>query len=94
MWKELAIGLKQVKAIRTIGADSEESRNREIDNLIDLIAHWIANDQEKSWKKLVDAVEMCKEKIVAKKLAKDVGVLYSGAFILHYYEILYAHTLL
>ena len=53
--------------------------------------HWILNDQEKSWKKLVYAVEMCKEKIIAEKLAKDVGVLYSGAFILHYYEI-HAHT--
>ena len=42
----------------------------------------MANDQKKSWKTLVDAVELSKENIIAEKLAKDVGVPYPGVFII------------
>ena len=76
-WRDLAIGLKQIKAIRTIGADSGDA----LSQLVALIAHWMANDQEKSWKKLVHAVKMSEETVIAKKLAEDVGVPYPGAYI-------------
>ena len=69
-WKQLAVGLKQLKAIPTIEADKVDA----ISSLLALITHWLANDQDKTWQKLVDAVVMSKEKVIAMKLAGDVGV--------------------
>ena len=69
-WRHLAAGLKQTEAIQTIGADSPDT----ISQLLALIIHWMANDKEKRWKKLVDAVDMSGESIIAKELAKDVGM--------------------
>ena len=74
-WRLLAIGLKQLDAIQTIGADSADT----LSQLVALITHWVANDKEKTWKKLVDAVVMSEESVIAEKLAKDVGVRYPGA---------------
>ena len=76
-WKDLAVGLMQAKAIQSIEADSGDA----ISQLVALIDHWMANDHKKSWEKLVDAVKMSKEKIIAEKLAKDVGVPYQGAYV-------------
>ena len=74
-WRNLAIGLKQISAIQTIEANSANA----LSQLVALITHWVANDKEKTWKKLVDAVVMSEESVIAEKLAKDVGVPYPGA---------------
>ena len=73
-WRNLAAGLKQISAIQTIEANSANA----LSQLVALIIHWVANDKEKTWKKLVDAVNMSEENVIAEKLAKEVGVPYSG----------------
>ena len=67
--------MKQLDPIRTIEAGPADI----LSQLVALITHWVANDKEKTWKKLVDAVRMSEESIIAEKLAKDVGVRYPGA---------------
>ena len=69
-WKQLAVGLKQIKAIPTIKADKADA----LSSLVALITHWLANDLDKTWKKLVDAVAISEEKVIAMKLAGEVGV--------------------
>ena len=39
-----------------------------------LINHWVANDINKSWEKLVEAMEMSDHTVAADKLARDVGI--------------------
>ena len=39
-----------------------------------LINHWVANDINKSWEKLVEAMEMSDHNVAADKLARDVGI--------------------
>ena len=74
-WRLLATGLKQANVVPTIDAD-----HKDVDGKLQaLIAHWVANDPEKSWKKLVEAVKRSKEAVIAQKLAKAVGVPYPGA---------------
>ena len=68
-WKDLANGLKQATAASTIQADAPDVSAR----LQALIVHWLASDPEATWQKLVDAVRMCKENVIAANLAKDVG---------------------
>ena len=69
-WRNLAAGLKQISAIQSIEADSANV----LSQLVALIVHWVANDKEKSWKKLVDAVHMSEESVIAEKLAWELGV--------------------
>ena len=75
-WQTLATGLKQAKAVSTIKADNPNA----ISCLVALIAHWVANDSKRTWKKLVDAVARSKEKVIAEQLASDVGVPSSGEY--------------
>ena len=54
----------------TIKADSPNAMSC----LVALITHWVGNDPNKTWKKLVDAVASSEEKVIAERLANDVGV--------------------
>ena len=68
-WKKLANGLKKASATSTIEANASD-----VDGCLQaLIIHWIANDSEATWQKLLNAVIMCDEKAIAEKLAKDIG---------------------
>ena len=69
-WQTLATGLKQAKAVSTIKANNPNA----ISCLVALIAHWVANDSNRTWKKLIDAVAGSEEKVIAEQLASDVGV--------------------
>ena len=40
--------------------------------------HWLASDLEATWQKLVNCVALCKENVIAGKLARDVGASYQG----------------
>ena len=68
-WRALANGLGLATAVRTIEADCGDVDSQ----LQGLIVHWLANDPGATWQKLVSAVYMCKEKLIADKLAKDVS---------------------
>ena len=70
MWQVLATGLRQVAAVAQIEADHQTVSSK----LIALVNHWVANDPDKSWKKLVDAMEMSDQKIASYNLAHDVGI--------------------
>ena len=76
-WTHLAVGLKQADAISTI----EANRGDVAAHLVSLITHWVANDLEKTWEKLVDAVVISKEMTIAIQLAKDVGVPSPGTLL-------------
>ena len=69
-WIHLAVGLKQADAISTIEADSGNVTAK----LMSLITHWVCNDPEKTWEKLVDALIISKEMVIASQLAKKVVV--------------------
>ena len=43
-----------------------------------LIVHWLANDPGATWQKLVVAVEMNNEKVIAGDLANYVGASHQG----------------
>ena len=73
-WEKLATGLRLATATSTIEADK---RNVEA-CLQALIIHWLANDREATWQKLVEAVEKSNEKVIAANLAKDVEASYPG----------------
>ena len=65
-WAELATHLHQ--------EDDDPSPQ-----LADVIERWLAtNDENKSWRGLVDAVVRCKEMAVAKPLAHEVKVPFPG----------------
>ena len=44
--------------------------------MVAFITHWLANDPNKTWENLVDAVASSEEKVipVAEKLVSDVGM--------------------
>ena len=69
-WESLAVGLKLYHAVDEINADKQGVRSK----LFALVNHWVANDRDKSWDKLVTAIEMSDQKIVANNLAKEVGL--------------------
>ena len=73
-WKRLARSLRLAGATSTIEADAANVGGR----LQALIIHWVANDSEATWQKLIDAVRMCDEEVIAEKLAQDVGVSSTG----------------
>ena len=73
-WHDLAASLGQGSAVDEINADiisggSSAKRNA-------LIKHWLDNDGEPSWKKLVIAMEWSKQRVAAEKLARDIGIPY------------------
>ena len=69
-WKKLAIGLRLSSAVEQIEKEFSGSLSR----LTRLINHWVANDINKSWEKLVEAMELSDHRIAADNLARDVGV--------------------
>ena len=71
-WGKLAIGLKLGSTADQIDKDYKGSDAQ----LTGLINHWVAMDTNKSWEKLVEAMEMSDHVIAADNLArdKDVGV--------------------
>ena len=76
-WTHLAVGLKQAHSLSTIEANAAEA----LDRLLALVTHWVANDPEKTWEKLVDAVSISKERVIAEQLAKDIGVPPPGELV-------------
>ena len=71
-WGKLAIGLRLGSTANQIEKDYQGSDAQ----LTGLINHWVATDINKSWEKLVEAMEMSDQAIAADNLArdKDVGV--------------------
>ena len=69
-WEGLAVGLKLFHAVDEINANKQGVRSK----LYALVNYWVANDRDKSWDKLVTAVEMSDQKIVADNLAREVGL--------------------
>ena len=67
---KLAVGLKVSDAVDKIDKDKHDCDGK----LIALVHHWVDNDTNKSWDKLVTAIEMSDQKIVADKLAREVGL--------------------
>ena len=75
---DLATGLRLATATKTIQADAPDVSSR----LQALIVHWLANDPGATWQKLVNAIGMSKEKVIAENLAKDVGASYQGTALI------------
>ena len=71
-WPDLAVGLRQGNAVQTI----EAGHGGLLVKLNALITHWLANDREASWKKLVIAMKRSKEEVAAENLAGDIGIPY------------------
>ena len=69
-WVKLATGLRLGSTADQIEKDHKGSDAQ----LNALINHWVATDINKSWEKLVEAMEMSDHYIAADKLARDVGV--------------------
>ena len=69
-WESLAVGLKLSHAVDEINANKQGVHSK----LIALVNHWVANDCDKSWNKLVSAIEMSDQQIVAHELAREVGL--------------------
>ena len=70
VWKKLAVSLKFSRAVDVIDKDKHDCDAK----LIALVNHWVDNDPDKSWNKLVSAIEMSDQKVVADKLAREVGL--------------------
>ena len=68
-WENLATALKLAVTILNIKANTANVDSR----LQDLVFHWLANDSEATWQKLVEAVRMSNEEVIAMKLAQDIG---------------------
>lgn len=67
-WQNLAIGLQQGGHTQSILADKHSSVSR----LISVLKHWIANDDERTWRKLKEAMEMSEEYVAASELNKII----------------------
>ena len=74
-WNQLATGLKQATAVPNIDSSMGDVHSK----LQALIIHWVDNDQEISWQKLVEAVAMSDQVTTAQDLASAVGVSYQGS---------------
>ena len=70
VWESLAVSLKLSHAVDEINADKQGVHSK----LIALVNCWVANDPDKSWNKLVSAVEMSDQNVIADKLAREVGL--------------------
>ena len=69
-WKQLARGLHLGDIVDDIDFDHRDASSK----LIALINHWVRNDADKSWEKLVSAMKMSAEDNAANDLARDVGI--------------------
>ena len=70
VWAKLAVSLKLSSAVDVIDKDKHDCDTK----LIALVNRWVANDPDKSWNKLVSAIEMSNQEVVADKLAREVGL--------------------
>ena len=70
VWEKLAVGLKLSSAVDVIDKDKHDCDTK----LIALVNQWVDNDPAKSWKKLVSAIKMSDQDVVADKLAREVGL--------------------
>ena len=70
-WLQLAIGLQQAHAVQSIEADKHNYNA--MSRLISVLKHWIANDGERTWGKLQEAMEMSDEIVAARKLNEDTS---------------------
>ena len=66
---DLATALRQGHTVESITADKHNVMSR----LISVLKHWIANDDERTWRKLKEAMEMSGEPVVARKLYGDTS---------------------
>ena len=64
------MGLKVSHAVEKIDKDKHGCDAK----LIALVHYWVDNDPDKSWDKLVTAIEMSDQTLVANKLAREVGL--------------------
>ena len=67
-WLDLATGLQQGGHADLVLADKHSAISR----LISVLKHWVANDDERTWRKLKEAMEMSDEPVAARKLYKDI----------------------
>lgn len=72
-WPVLAASLGQASAVEEIETDVTRVSSFKLNALI---KHWLENDSEASWKKLVIGMEWSDQKVAAVKLARDIGILY------------------
>ena len=70
VWTKLAVSLKLSSAVEVIDKDKHDCDAK----LIALVNRWVTNDPDKSWNKLVSAIEMSDQEVVADKLAREVGL--------------------
>ena len=64
--------------VQEIDADERLVR----DKLQALVVRWASTaEQSNLWETLVEAVYMCEEKVIAMKLAEEMGVMYPGLCI-------------
>ena len=69
-WAKLAVCLKLSHVVNVIDKDKYDCDTK----LIALVNQWVDNDPDKSWKKLVSAIKMSDQDVVADKLAQEVGL--------------------
>ena len=70
VWAKLAMSLKLSRAVDVIDKNKHDCDTK----LIALVNLWVDNDPDKSWDMLVSAIEMSDQKVVADKLAREVGL--------------------
>ena len=70
MWGKLAVGLNLSRVVDVIDKDKHDCDAK----LIALVNYWMHNDLDASWNKLVSAIEMSDQEVVADKLAQEVGL--------------------
>lgn len=69
-WIELAGSLVMASAVSTIKADGKTVDEQ----LLALISQWVEKDPKASWRKLIDALNMCSMGAVASAISEDVGL--------------------
>ena len=77
-WNVLATCLRMASVVQEIDADERHVR----DKLQALVVRWASTaEQGNLWETLIEAVYMCEEKVIAMKLAEEMGVVYPGVCI-------------
>ena len=77
-WNVLAICLRMASVVQEIDADERHVQ----DKLQALVVRWASTaEQGNLWETLVEAVYMCEERVIAMKLAEEMGVVYPGLCI-------------
>ena len=78
-WRVLATCLHMASVVDEIDTDERHVR----DKLQALVVCWVSTagsaEQGNLWETLVEAVYMCEEKVIAIKLAEEMGVTYPGS---------------